>query len=208
MDKTLHTKWGTANIGNGYYRITSIKEGNVNKLLHRLIAEDYFGDWINDPKEPFDIHHIDGNKLNNCVLNLEPISPNEHMRLHTKGKSKSSEHKRKLSESHKGKTLSNETKQKISDAKKGVKLSEETKRKLSEIKKGIQHSDEHKINRSKSTNTTGYFRVTKHNCKTCKQGFRWVYQYYEDGEEKAISSVDFDKLEKKVTAKGLEWRKL
>lgn len=171
----MKTKYGNAKINNnGYYWITSTKEGNLRKLLHRLIAADYFGDWINNPEEPFDIHHIDGNRLNNCVLNLEPISPSEHMGLH-----------------HKDKTVSKETKKKISESKIGKPRSEETKKKI-----------------SKTMNTTGYFRVTKHKCKTCKQGFRWIYQYYENGKKKAIFSIDIEKLEKKVKAKGLEWREI
>ena len=171
----MKTKYGNAKINNnGYYWITSSKEGNYRKLLHRLIATEYFGDWINDSKEPFDIHHIDGNKLNNCVLNLEPISPSEHMRLH-----------------HKCKNVSKETKKKISESKIDKPRSEETKKKI-----------------SKTMNTTSYFRVTKQKNKTCKQGFRWMYQYYKNGKKKAISSIDIEKLEKKVKAKGLPWRKL
>ena len=98
IDKILHTKYGTAKIDKyGYYIITSSKEDNNKKLLHRLIATDYFGDWINDPKEPFDIHHIDGNKLNNCVLNLEPIPHGEHIKMHKTNKFLSDEHKKAIS---------------------------------------------------------------------------------------------------------------
>lgn len=192
MNKTLNTKYGIANINKrGYYHITSTKEGNYWKLLHRLIAADYFGEWINDPEEPFDIHHIDGNKLNNCVLNLEPLPHDEHMRLHNKDKTLSEETKLKLSESHKGKNLSEEHKRKIGEGNKGKNLSEETKIKMSEAQ-----------------NTSGYFRVTKHKDKNCKQGFYWVYSYYEGDKRKRITSVDIEKLEQKVKAKGLKWRKL
>lgn len=105
--KTLHTRYGNAKLdGEGYYRITSIKEGNCGKRLHRLIARDYFGDWINDPNEFFSIHHIDGDKSNNCVLNLEPLPPGEHSSLHNAG------------ENHPnyGRQLSEETKIKLSSA--------------------------------------------------------------------------------------------
>lgn len=103
----LKTKFGNAKIDNtGYYRITSGKEGNLGKLLHRLITEGYFGDWINDLDDFFDIHHIDGNPLNNCVLNLEPIPHRDHISLHKSGenhhmfgKNHSDETKRKMSES-------------------------------------------------------------------------------------------------------------
>lgn len=42
-DKIMKTKYGNAKIGNmGYYVITSYKEGNHRKLLHRLIWEDFW----------------------------------------------------------------------------------------------------------------------------------------------------------------------
>lgn len=105
--KTLHTKYGNAKISNGYYVITSGEEGNYGKYLHRLIAADYFGDWINNPDDRFDIHHIDGDKTNNCVLNLEPMKRGDHQRLHNTGENNynygghlSEEHKKKISENH------------------------------------------------------------------------------------------------------------
>ena len=66
----------------------------------------------------------------------------EHASLHQKGKQKSEETKKKMSESKKGnkynlgKKHSEETKKKLSEAAKGKHLSEETKKKLSEAKKG------------------------------------------------------------------------
>lgn len=47
MSEILHTKFGNAKIDNGYYRITSWKEGNNGKLLHRLIWEDFWKTEIN-----------------------------------------------------------------------------------------------------------------------------------------------------------------
>lgn len=94
----MKTKYGNSRINNeGYYVITSAKEGNRDKLLHRLIARDYFGDWIDDPDDFFEIHHIDGDKTNNCVLNLEPIPHDEHIRLHRTGKKHSEESKINMS---------------------------------------------------------------------------------------------------------------
>lgn len=57
-------------------------------------------------------------------------------------------------------------------------------------------------------NTSGYFRVIKQKCKTCKKGFTFRYQYTENGKRKTIYSVDINKLEEKVKNKGLEWRKV
>ena len=83
MNKTLHTKWGTAKIGNqGYYCITSRKEGNNMKLLHRLIWEDFYGCEV--PKG-YVVHHKNEDKLCNCILNLQLISVSEHMKSHNTG---------------------------------------------------------------------------------------------------------------------------
>ena len=83
----MKTIYGNAHIDkkDGYYRITSRKEGNYGKYLHRLIARDYFGDWIDkhDPNgDKWVIHHSNGDKTCNCVLNLEPMPQKDHERLH------------------------------------------------------------------------------------------------------------------------------
>lgn len=90
-----------------------------------------------------------------------------------------------------GKSHSIETRKKISDSLLGNKLSSETKEKM-----------------SKSKNTTGFFRVTKQNSKSCKQGFRWMYQYYDGTKRKSLTSLDLDKLKEKVLSRGLEWREI
>lgn len=95
----------------------------------------------------------------------------------------------------------------------GFKHSEEAKQKISEAQKGNKNnlgcnlSIESKLKISKKKgNKTGYFRVKKQKDRTCKQGFVWLYKYYEDGKIKTLSSVDIKKLEEKVKSKGLEWR--
>tara|TARA_B100001093_G_scaffold496560_1_gene542389 strand:- start:2748 stop:3077 length:330 start_codon:yes stop_codon:yes gene_type:complete len=47
------------------------------QLIHRLIAEC----WIECPGDYnyYQVNHIDGNKLNNCVINLEWLTPEEHV---------------------------------------------------------------------------------------------------------------------------------
>ena len=70
------------------------------------------------------------------------LTISEHQFLHQKGKPRSEETKKKMSEAKKGnkynlgKKHSEETKKKLSEAAKGKHLSEETKKKLSEAKKG------------------------------------------------------------------------
>ena len=78
----LITIFGRAKVDtSGYYRITSRKEGNHHKLLHRLIFEKFHGSI----PEGYIIHHVDGDKFNNCILNLELLSFREHMIHHDKG---------------------------------------------------------------------------------------------------------------------------
>lgn len=214
MNQTLHTKYGNAKQRtDGYYCITSSKEGNNGKLLHRLIAADYFGDWINDTSNFFHIHHIDENKSNNCVLNLEPLSEFDHKSHHSYGKPKSIETKKKISQANKGnpswikgKHHTEETKKKISETQRGTVFSEKRRRNMSEAHKGNRLPEETKIKLSLSKNSTGYFRVTKNKYRN---GFSWRYYYYEeDGTKKSISSIDIGVLEEKVKAKGLPWFKL
>ena len=61
-----------------------------------------------------------------------------------KGKHRSEETKRKLSEAHKGNRPSEETRQKMSEMRKGKKHSEEWSRKISEAHKGKKLSEEHR----------------------------------------------------------------
>ena len=98
------------------------------------------------------------------------------------------------------------------DGNTGFRHTEETKQKISEKLKGENHpnydkhhSEETKKKISIAQNTTGYLNVSKSKDKTCKQGFVWRYCYYEDRKQKSISSVDLNKLEQKVKAKGLKW---
>ena len=93
---TLHTKFGTARIDkNGYYIITSRIEGNNRKKLHRLIFEDFYGFKI---PEGYVIHHKNGNKLDNCILNLKLMKLTDHLKLHKSNKKVSKQTRIKQSE--------------------------------------------------------------------------------------------------------------
>lgn len=123
MKKILHTKYGIARLNNknGYFQIGNGK--NNHKYLHRLIFEDFYNFEI--PKG-FVVHHKDGNKQNNCILNLQLLSEKEHSRLHNKGK-----------------ILSEETKQKIKESKIGKKrkpFSDEWKKNMSKCRLGEKNS--------------------------------------------------------------------
>ena len=187
----MKTKFGNAVINHGYYRITSRKEGNHGKPLHRLIYEDYYKVSL---LEETDIHHIDGDKLNNNISNLIPLKHNNHCSMHMKGNTY-----------RKGCKHTEETRKKMSEARKGKKLSDIHKQKLSEVRKGVPLSEKNKRGLSFSKNTTGYRNVSKQKHKTCKQGFRWKYSYYEEGKQKAICRVKLDDLKTAVIERGLVW---
>lgn len=143
---SIKTKFGTASVYGDYYIITSKKEGNYRKRLHRLIIEDFYNillpkDWV--------VHHDDGNKLNNEIWNLIPMPLGDHSTLHNSGeknwmygKTHSDEVKQIISKRFKGTSLTDEHKKKISDAISGENHplygkhhSEETKQKLREVNK-------------------------------------------------------------------------
>lgn len=182
--QVLHTKFGIARINKGgYYQITSTKEGNKGKLLHRIFWEHFYNFEV--PKG-YEIHHKNGNKSDNCILNLQLVNQYEHR----------SAHKRKENHPLYGRKHTLESRKKMSDALKGK----------NHPLYGKSHSLEQKLRMSKSRNKTGIFRVSKCRCKECKNGFTWTYRYYdENGKPKTISSVDLKILEQKVLELGLEW---
>lgn len=113
----------------GYVQISPPK-GYKHKGLHQYIWMCANGCHI---PNGYDIHHIDGNKQNNSIYNLELIEKTEHISEHKKGKTLSEETRKKISESNKGKIFSEEHRKKLSETHKGKTLSEETRKKLSEI---------------------------------------------------------------------------
>ena len=58
---------------------------------------------------------------------------------------------------------------------------------------------------SNKKNTSGYYRVSKHKCSGCKQGFIWVYEYKEANKRKIIKRVDIDDLKTEVEKRSLIW---
>ncbi|MHB1922719.1 MAG: HNH endonuclease signature motif containing protein [Chitinophagaceae bacterium] len=60
----------------GYYSVRLTREGKTStKLVHRILAEAFVKNSLN---RPF-VNHIDGNKLNNDIGNLEWVTHAENM---------------------------------------------------------------------------------------------------------------------------------
>lgn len=68
---------------NGYYQRSETAKRNrenIERRLHRAIWKHFKGEI---PKG-YHIHHIDENKENNDISNLELLSPSEHQKKHTR----------------------------------------------------------------------------------------------------------------------------
>ena len=76
--KQIETEFGRARLNkNGYYMLSSARR------LHVVIWENHYGKSV--PKG-YVIHHIDGNKTNNSINNLQCVKRELHVKYHNKHK--------------------------------------------------------------------------------------------------------------------------
>jgi len=95
------------------------KQGYIAE--HRIIMENCLGRILNKNEH---VHHINGIKDDNDIINLIVLTSNEHRRLHmlgntpfNKGKELSDKHKKSISKSMIGKKHTQQTKDKIREIK-------------------------------------------------------------------------------------------
>jgi hypothetical protein len=73
--KEIILKGGIFSNGYLFVCLTKDKYTSKNYLVHRLVAETF----IDNPMNKTDVNHIDGNKQNNCIDNLEWCSRSENL---------------------------------------------------------------------------------------------------------------------------------
>ncbi len=73
--RTASGKYLRGQIAKGYHKV-SIRVGGIlhTKFVHRLLWET----WVDKIPEGMYINHIDGNKLNNSISNLEVVTQKEN----------------------------------------------------------------------------------------------------------------------------------
>ena len=121
--QTVYERILKPNIVCGYRQVILSKDGKRNyQKVHRLVAETF----ISNPDSKKQVNHIDGNKLNNCIDNLEWNTPSENQ-IHAFNKG--------LSKPRRGKAnnFTKLTKEQVIEIKKLLKQKTHSHRQIGEI---------------------------------------------------------------------------
>lgn len=135
----------------GYLYCELWKEGKHKRYaVHRLVATAF----IPNPKGKAQVNHIDGDKSNNAVTNLEwcTASENEQHAFDTQlthAYDRSGDKNPMYGKHH-----TEQAKELIKAVHVGAKHTEETKRKMSKAHRGRKFTEEHKVNLGKSLSAT------------------------------------------------------
>lgn len=188
MNKVIHTKWGkaklyTENGNDGYYVIISKKEGYGGKRLHRLIYENVHGEI---PKG-YVIHHKNGDKTDNCILNLEALPASEHSSIHNAGQNNHWYGVTGEDNFNYGRKHSINSKIKISNAKNVTGFYRVSKLKNNKVKQGFSYAyyyyDENNVRKA-----IGSIDITKLRDKVVDKGLPWIVTD-EEKTKKILSSI-------------------
>ena len=102
MTTAIKTKYGTATLDKqGYYQLTT-NQGKHSRRLHRRIWEDHYNKPI---PNGYVIHHMNGDRLDNRIQNLQCCKREDHIKFHSKGRTfqHTEEFKKIRSEKYSGK---------------------------------------------------------------------------------------------------------
>lgn len=141
------------------YLYYSLSANNINKRFaaHRLVATAFIPNPDNKP----DVNHLNGNKTDNRVENLEWCTRSENMQ-HAMSMGLWSQYDRHGEKNPMyGKHHSNDAKRKIARVHLGTRHSEEAKKKMSETRHNMKLSEIHKQ------------RIGE-NAHKCNSGRRWI----------------------------------
>ena len=109
----------------GYMTVNLSKNGKSNtKRVHRLVAETFLGE------SDLQVDHIDGNKQNNKLDNLEYVTPKENtQRAWKNGIAKNTEHQRQIAKKVMTERWANNSHRKVRGTKRSVEEKREYQRK-------------------------------------------------------------------------------
>jgi hypothetical protein len=236
MTTKIKTKFGNACLCNdGYYHITSRKEGNNGKKLSRLVFEDFY--QIKLPTS-VQIHHIDGDRTNDNIWNLIPLSAKEHTTLHNIQDGCTEETKYSISKTKNSTGFFRVVKAKSEDncmighrwiynvsednsklclvsaslvdlKEKVLAYGYEWKVVNEELAEVSRNEERDYFKMKLARHSTGINGLSRQKDMSCKQGFVWQYRYRnEKNEVKFMCSVDLNKLKMRVINNGLEWTRV